>query len=1188
MTVRIKRLELNGFKSFPRSTVFEFDDGITAIIGPNGSGKSNIADAMRWVLGEQSYSNLRGRKAEDVIFSGSTARSAVGMAEVTLTLDNTGGELPIEYQEVNITRRAYRSGENQYLINGSRVRLKDVNHITASLGQAHTVIGQGLVDAALSQRPEERRGLFEHAAGITGLRMKYAATARHLQETTANSTRLEDLLNELEPRLKTLERQAKQARESAEVHQKLRETTLRYYSALWREHQSRLDQLRQQATSTDEQLEQATSSLSEAQSSIQSLNAELETLQQRTSDLDHHVTTKRNHLRELEHRIELSRQRQQSLNNELERYDERQTSLEAESAQLSDHVSSQRSEQESIDQQLINLDGRLETLKQERATVDEQISTLNQQRSGIDSEQEAIRQRLYRAEAEQEYREQQQRDLEERARSISSRRTELEQQVAGIEETLGKSASQKTSLEQDLESRSSAITDAETKLESERQAGRKLREEIEQIDATRAQHAARLDALQRLQESGEGLHKGVQTVLDASNQNNLSGVIGTLASQITVPEHLETAVEAALGGHLQDIVVDRWEDAEAAIDLLKKRNAGRATFQPLDTQRRFGNQNRPSLQGESGVHGIASDLIDFGPEMEPILEGLIGRTVVTEDLPSTRQILGKLRPGWTVVTLEGEISRSGGSVTGGSRIRQSGTLGRERELRELPEQLAQLDSQRASLRQRIDDAASRFTEQENALSDLRNEYRRVEGELDACQRELAGHQQQLEQTRQALENLETETANAGTEAESRSAEIEQLSRQMQEDKAQLEELNQQREEITAQIEQIQSGSDDTALHELETERSRLQERRQGIAQQLQASEAQLERTRQQLSRLQSERHTSEQSIGTLDSEIADLQTQRDQTERELESMVADQEPLTRQRAEMQEQLTAQQQSLQELQTRQRDLERQRDSQRFDIERESSQGEHLLERVIDILEIEEPQPLLEQQPSEDDLDMQQLETDLHRLRQRARRIGAFGEETIAQYEQERERYDFLRGQLDDVQSGAAALQSILDELEVSMANEFDHTFDQVAGEFQSTFHRLFGGGSAQLMRSEDGEDRTAIDIVAQPPGKRLQSLALLSGGERALTAVALLFAIQRVNPSPFCLLDEVDAALDESNVVRFRDELRDLSRNTQFVIVTHNRATIEGADVLYGITMGQDAISRTVSLKLPEEAPVATA
>jgi chromosome segregation protein len=1187
MTVRIKKLELNGFKSFPRPTVFEFDTGITAIIGPNGSGKSNIADAMRWVLGEQSYSNLRGRKAEDVIFSGSTARSAVGMAEVTLTLDNSSGDLPIEFQEVSITRRAYRSGENQYLLNGSRVRLKDINHITASFGQAHTVIGQGLVDAALSQRPEERRGLFEHAAGITGLRMKYAATARHLAETTANSTRLEDLLNELEPRLKTLERQAKQAREFAEVQANLRETTLRYYSSLWRAHKHRLQTLGQQVKSADQELAQATSKLESVQDAISSTEGELATLQERAESLDQEIIQKRTHVRELEHRIDLSRQRVESLSAEISRFEERKTALTSEAEQVDQRIVELDGEEQSIRATLGSIEEQLTQHQTRHESLSEQLASLRAQQDELDAERESLQQRIYRAEAEQEYRRQQQSDLTSRAASIEERRSELEATMTQIEQAIEQVSAARTDLEQKSNEQTDEISTLEAAISEFRSRESSLAEKREQLDGERARKSARLDALQRLQESGEGLHRGVQTVLEADRLGKLKGIIGTLASQISVPEQLETAIEAALGGHLQDIVVDRWENAEAAIGLLKKQNAGRATFQPLDTQRRSDNQQRPSLQGETGVHGVAVDLIDFSPEMEPVLDGLIGRTVVTDDLPSTRRILNKLRLGWTVVTLEGELTRSGGSVTGGSRIRQSGTLGRERELRELPPEIEKLDQQRAELDAEITRCAEERSGRESQLERARAEYRRMERETDAFDRELADLCHRLDQTRSGLGNIEAETSTASSEADARATEIKQIAEQMRSDEARLSELDEQRTSLISQIDSLQSSADDTELRKLEQERSRLDERLQGIEQQVRSLQGQKQRASREIERAGSEQASTRETIVQLESELADLAWQVDQARTELERSSSDQQPLTEQRTSLQQQLTEQQAEIRKLQHRQRELERQRDSQHFEIERENAQGEHLIERVFDILEIEEPVPLLEQQPVEDDLDLQKLETDLHRLRQRARRIGAFGEETIAQYEQEQERYTFLRGQLDDVQRGAEALQSMLTDLERAMAEEFDRTFGQVAQAFQLTFQRLFGGGSAQLIRNDE-EDSTGIDIVAQPPGKKLQSLALLSGGERALTAVALLFAIQRVNPSPFCLLDEVDAALDEANVVRFRDELRDLAVNTQFVVVTHNRATIEGADVLYGITMGTDAISRVVSLKLPEEAPVATA
>jgi chromosome segregation protein len=1187
MTVRIKKLELNGFKSFPHPTVFEFDTGITAIIGPNGSGKSNIADAMRWVLGEQSYSNLRGRKAEDVIFSGSTARSAVGMADVTLTLDNSSGDLPIEFQEVSITRRAYRSGENQYLLNGSRVRLKDIQHITSSFGQAHTVIGQGLVDAALSQRPEERRGLFEHAAGITGLRMKYAATARHLSETTANSTRLDDLLNELEPRLKTLERQAKQAREFAQVQADLRETTLRYYSSLWRQHRQQLQSLQQDTATTDQQLEKATADLERVQAEITERESELATLQARAESLDQEIVQKRANLRELEHRIDLSRQRLESLTNETGRIDERKVTLSSEVEQVDQRIRSLGEERESIEATLHNIDEQLIEHRAQHDSFTQQLASLHAQRDELDRERDSVQQRIYRAQAEQEYRKQQQDDLSSRAASIHERRADLEAALTEIDQAIEQANASKAELEKKTSKHTDQISTLEADVSEIKARETTLTSEREKVDGERARKHARLDALQRLQESGEGLHRGVQTILDSDRSGKLEGIIGTLASQINVPKELETAIEAALGGHLQDVVVERWEHAEAAIGLLKKQNAGRATFQPLDTQRSSSNQQRPSIHGESGVQGFALDLIDFSPEMEPILQGLIGRTLITDDLPSTRRILNKLRLGWTVVTIEGEITRSGGSVTGGSRIRQSGTLGRERELRELPGEIEKLDGRRSDLEKELSDCATKRSELETQLTTLRDTYRHAEREIDNLGRELENLHRRRKQTSVELENVSAETSNAHSEAEARAAEIEQIAAQTETDTARLTEIEEQRTDVMSRIESLQSNADDTELRALEQERSRLGERLQGIDQQLRSLHGQRERASQEMARAESEQETTRQTIHQLESEIESLTQQVDEARQELERVSGNQQPLAEQRTSLQQQLSEQQSSLRQLQNRQRELERQRDSQRFEIERENAQGEHLIERVFDILEIDDPVPLLEQQPVEEDLDLQKLETDLHRLRQRARRIGAFGEETIAQYEQEQERYTFLRGQLDDVQRGAEALQSMLSDLERAMAEEFDRTFGKVAQAFQSTFQRLFGGGSAQLVRNDE-EDSTGIDIVAQPPGKKLQSLALLSGGERALTAVALLFAIQRVNPSPFCLLDEVDAALDEANVVRFRDELRELAVNTQFVVVTHNRATIEGADVLYGITMGSDAISRVVSLKLPEDAPVATA
>jgi chromosome segregation protein len=1183
MTIRLKRLDLHGFKSFPGSTAFEFDSGITAIIGPNGSGKSNIADAVRWVLGEQSYSNLRGRRAEDVIFSGSSARSPLGMAEVSLTLDNPDGDLPTPFHEVTITRRAYRSGENQYLLNGARVRLKDIAQITASLGQAYTVIGQGLVDAALSQRPEERRGLFEHAAGITGLRLKHAATARHLSETEANSERLEDLLREIEPRLRTLERQARQAREHARVRSDLHTAYLTLYGALWHDACRRIGQARAAVEVAEEQLAAAESVALAARAAQRQLESKLAEHRERRRELEERLRELQHEEQTAAHRIDLLDHREKSLGEQVEQLDASIHGLDRRQAEIDTQRDSIERERQASDASVAQLRDELDERQAALAQVIDQRDRLEQSLAATSREHERVQRLIYEVDARRRY-------LDRHREEIARRHASLERELTGHDDRrthLVDSAASHDAALAELARRREELEGEHGTLVRQRDAYRQQRQAIARrldvVDHCIVERDARLEALERLRDSGAGLYAGTRAVLDAAKRGEISGLIGTLASQITVPAELEAALEAALGSHLQDLIVHTWRDAERAITYLKRTDAGRATLQPLDTVRWQPANSRPSLD-HPGVLGVAADLIEFAPPIELVVRGLLDRVVVTEDLTATRAILSRLRPGWSVVTLAGEVSRSSGAVTGGARVRQSGTLARERDLRELPAEIEALraerqriDTERAASEAAEGDVSTRLDQLAADLQGVSRESGRLEIERDRIRRQIQEHDERWHQAAASIDELQTTLAEVDEEVAATGAERTDLERQERE-------LLARRDRLAGELRQLDQRVAGDDLHRLESELDLLRERQRALDQRrgdLVSQSEQIARERCQAGQRRSELIRQREEIA---GERTKLQRTLDETRSALDGLRARLEPVD---CEIEEVAAAVERSRLEIDARandERHRERERDIRRFDLRREENDLTLLLERAGDALDDPEPRALLEQQTPPEQFDRASSEARIDRLRAQLRRIGTFGDEVIEQYEHESERYGFLRKQLDDVQRASESLRALLSELERAMSDEFDKTFGQVAQAFEVTFRTLFGGGQARLVRAYDGES-AGVDIIVQPPGKRLQSLALLSGGERALTAVALLFAILRVNPSPFCLLDEVDAALDESNVVRFRDELRDLSRRTQFVVVTHNRATIEGADTLYGITMGDDAVSRVISLKLPANAPV---
>jgi chromosome segregation protein len=1184
---RLTRLEIQGFKSFLNRTVFAFEPGITAIVGPNGSGKSNVADAVRWVLGEQGQSALRARKTEDVIFSGGQGRAPAGLAEATLTFDNTEGWLPTEFAEVTVTRRAFRSGENQYLINGRKVRLKDVAFLTAGLGQSHVVVGQGLVDAALSLRAEERRGLFEHAADLAGLRLKVAEAERNLAETDANTTRLSDLLGELEPRLRTLERAARQAQEWRRLRDRLRALQ----GAQFRE-------AHEQATAA---CEAAAAAADHAETEVAAARAEVDhlagggeraatrlaTARERLATHDEQRAALEDRLRRLTHerdlaaaRIDALGKRRADMDDAREGLDERVESITAELAKL---VSDLR------DLERATLESRDATARHTReAAARREARVAIEQRASVSA----------RDLAESERREgellRQQAVLTERAESLATEHERLQGAMAERGERLAALAADTEDADAALATDQERIAALEAQLadladalETARAEAAAAQTETDRLRAIAGEASTRLAVLRRMQESGSGLHRGVREALAAGRDGRLDGVLGTVAELIVVPEALEVAIEVALGSRLQDIVVASWANAEAAIAHLKRTGAGRATFQPLDTVRAGrGGKLAPEIEKLPGVRGVAAVLISAHQDISEVVAALLGRTLVVDDLETARAVLRQLSVGWSVVTLTGEIARSGGSVTGGSETRESGTLGRERELRELPRTIADLE-------QRLAKARARAEELDAALGAMVETQRESEGHLAALRAAAEGRRQQRDRLAGWCDELRAEQERARRRGQELGAERERARERQQELEGEIAGLADTRKRAAQVRDEAAGELAALAASAAETERAAAEEGRRlaGLEERLRGERRREAGLRSQERALAEELALRAERTAALDRERAALAAEHEQHSTEVTTVRDELAAATEAREPLRMDVMGAEiaagrlaDSLQSARAALVDRERERDHCGFSRERAVQDLQILRERIVDELDVGNPDEVLAWPTSGDAASADRV-TEIGRLKERLRRVGYVGEDAVADYEREHAHQAFLREQLADVEEAAAALRGLLADLRKTMRARFDETFARVAGEFAEAFATLFGGGTAQLVLTtgDDGAE-PGIDIIAQPPGKRLQSLALLSGGERALTAAALLFAILKVNPAPFCLLDEVDAALDEANVVRFRDRLQALAAQTQVVVVTHNRGTIEIADTLYGVSMGADGVSQVLSLRLSESLP----
>lgn len=1201
--MRLKELELHGYKSFANRTSFQFPPGITAVVGPNGSGKSNIADGIRWVLGEQSFNLLRGKKTEDMIFSGSDQRARLGMAQVTLTLDNSDGMLPLDFAEVTITRRAYRSGENEYLVNGSRVRLKDIAELLGRSGlsrRTYTVIGQGLVDQVLAQRPEDRRLLFEEAAGITVYQSKRDEALRRLDETHSNLQRVQDVIQELAPRLRHLKLAAERASQANQLQADLRALLQTWYGHQW--HTTLQDVARAQ-----EALQRAQVQQSHDLQRVEQLEAELEEHRSRQAALrrqlgDWHRASSGYHRQAegVQRELAVAEERSRLLTShrhetEVER-DRLQEIAAAAAARVATAQAQRTGSQQELAQQTAQVTAAELALAARRAARLEQQQTLERSQRDLAASLASLQEiRLNVAQ------------IDARTQALAADRAThlaaIDQEQArgqGLNEQLQTQQGTLDGLTGDIERLAAANAQqvglATTASEERRQVDAKLREAQRTLDRLQARH----DLLGRLRQEGAGYASGPRAVLQEAQHSTGSSrvrVLGTVASLIHVPPELETAVEAALGGQLQDIVVETWDDAEAAIDFLKRSGGGRATFLPLDTIRPSAPLRIPTLPG---IRGLGADLITADAPLQPLVQYLLNRVVITDDLPAARRLrqalAGQAQP--TLVSLDGDLVRPGGSISGGSRApaRQEGSmLARERELRELPAQLTQVQRDSKTLEDQVRTIEQRqrtIAAEQRRLAEARTETERQRTDaargLNDLQRELDRHRQAAAWHAQLLAQVQAEMAAQETRRQDAAKDLtalEALARQqetaVETDRAAMAGVTTDDADDALSVARATLGAIQAQVAAKEAAHTQAVRDHQLAAQQVHDKAARASSLEHDAAEVAQRMANLQAQHAELATHIRAYQEQIDPAESELAALETAQVARENQAARQRSQLRLAEAQLSHAQLQ---LERHQDvlaRLRQDITHDFGlvaleQSEQLPDQPpLPLGALVHTLPVVETLPDG-------LEADIQRLRQQLRRLGNVNPEAPAEYEEAATRHTFLTEQTADLDHGAAALREVVGELEKIMDREFRKTFRAVSERFKENFSVLFGGGSARLtLVDPESPSSSGIDITARPPGKRPQNMALLSGGERTLTAVALIFSILGVNPPPFCVLDEVDAALDEANVGRFREALAELAGETQFIVVTHNRGTVEAASTIYGVSMGTDNASQVISLRVDE-------
>ncbi|MFB9329668.1 chromosome segregation protein SMC [Paenibacillus aurantiacus] len=1184
----LKRIELAGFKSFADKTELEFVRGITAVVGPNGSGKSNISDSIRWVLGEQSAKSLRGGKMEDIIFAGSDARKAVNFGEVSLTLDNSDNALPLEYNEVTVTRRVHRSGDSEYMINKQPCRLKDITELFMDTGigkEAYSIIGQGRIEEILSTRSEDRRGIFEEASGIVKYKSRKREAQRKLDDTEQNLLRIHDLVSELEDQVEPLKEQSEKARLYKELREQLKSSEISMYvhnietvHRSWTEASEKLKKLEneQLALTTvvskhDALLEKDRLKLREIEETLDRLHESMlqyseeyekcegygEVLKERKKNLEQNRT-------QLEGSIGALTERIASLTKEEAEFRGKAAALEAELTDLRGRLLSE--EARLLGAAAANSGEAEESLKSELLEVMSAMAQLRNEIRYAGQQEEALQRRMERLSEEQS-------KWQEQHGKLEARRTDLK---ARLDATLADiaSAREKYTAEQE------GLQNGQKLLEEAQAAARKWEQKLEALRSRR-------DTMKEMQEGMDGFMQGVREVLKASRRSSggLEGVHGAVAELIRVPARIETAVETALGAALQHIVMTDERSARAGIAFLKQRQLGRATFLPLDVirGRSVPEQDKRMAASVEGFVGVAADLVSSEPRYASIVENLLGNVLLAETLEQANRIAAKCQYRFRVVTLEGDVVNAGGSMTGGSLQKKGASLlGRTRQIEELDAEVKTTDLQLVKLRDNISDLRKEQSIRTQNIDELRGkgEQRRIEEQhLRAELQQLENENRHLSEQRQLFESDSTGHRSERDQLKASAADAERKLSEMTAQEAKLQEAiriaEEQRKANESAKEQLQDQLTDLKIAVAKAEREK-----QAFDDQASRVRADITRSKQELSGLR-DMFARQNEDGTQHADESVRQTEQLNALRIQKEKCAEQTDLKRaERAEMMRELEQGESETKEQRTQLRNVEEQMRQTEIAANRLDVELDNLLRKLSEEYELSYELAKSKYPVPED---VQALQNEVRDLKRRISSLGEVNLGAIDEYERVKERYEFLDEQKNDLIEAKTTLYQVIREMDDEMSRRFTTTFEAIRGHFVVVFAKLFGGGRADLiMIDPDRVLDSGIDIVAQPPGKKLQNLQLLSGGERALTAMALLFAILQVKPVPFCVLDEVEAALDEANVARFAQYLREFSELTQFIVVTHRKGTMEEADVLYGVTMEEGGVSKLVSVKLEEE------
>jgi chromosome segregation protein len=1179
----LKRLDVVGFKSFAERISIDFVPGVTAVVGPNGSGKSNITDAVRWVLGEQSAKSLRGAKMEDIIFAGSDSRKPLNFAEVSLTLDNETQSLPIDFNEVNVMRRVYRSGDSEFFINNQSCRLKDIIDLFLDSGlgrEAFSIISQGKVEEILSSKPEDRRIIFEEAAGVLKYKTRKRKAEIKLLETQDNLNRVHDILSELESQVEPLKIQASLAKEYIEKKNDLEnfEVALTVYE---------IEVLHEKWTKLSVELEQHSAlesnksiSLQKKEQEVDSLRLRLANIEELLSNYQETLLQTSEELEKLEGRKEVLKERKKnaSLNRQqLEKSiidgEKRVVRLSEEKEQEAKVLSVLEAEVKQLQEKLGEKQKNLGLFK---SNIEETIETLKSDYIEWLNKQAA-------AKNEKRYLNQQVEQHEQKNARLDLENAKFLQQRAEIEEKKETNYAAFQTVKKQVEQSVFDFREEQKKLEQAQNVYQKQEKTLYQAYQYLQQSKSRKEMLEELEDEYAGFYQGVKEVLKERNKS-LSGIEGAVAELIHVPRDYQVAIETALGGAMQHIVMETEEHSRKAIAFLKKNAFGRATFLPLSVikSREIPQTQVQIMKSHTSFIGAAADLIQFDPKYRHIAANLLGTVVITKDLKGANELAKMVNYKYRFVTIEGDIVNPGGSMTGGAlKQKTSSLLSRKNELEEVKIKLVAMEDKTTRLEQHVKQLKADISGQEEKVEEIRKSGESLRLKEQLLKGEIREIELQEKNMNERLHIYDLDKTALLEETKEKTERLKHLSKLLASCEQEISRLDVEIAELNNQ-KQIQQNSKETLGEEVNDLKVQLASKRE----QLQSQRERYSRIEQELLMKSDELAESKEDLSFISNEMTDSLSGEEILEAEAKRKLLDKNETIalisarkQERAELQKMLEDSENEAKEIKRLQKGLlEAVKDEEvklnRMDVELENKLT-HLREEYFLTFEAAKEKYSLTVTPEEAKKQVKLVKLAIDEL-------GTVNLGAIDEYDRVSTRYEFLLEQKNDLQQAKDTLDQVIEEMDREMQRRFADTFNAIKDQFESVFKSLFGGGRAELKLSNPQDLlKTGVDIIAQPPGKKLQNLALLSGGERALTAIALLFAILKVRPVPFCILDEVEAALDEANVLRFSKFLKKFSEETQFIVITHRKGTMEGADVLYGITMQESGVSKLVSVRLEE-------